>query len=63
MSNENRIVLYTCKPERRSGQVVRVTLEAMDAINELVEQTGLSARSVASSLIVQAAKIAEIEEL
>lgn len=39
MSNENRIVLYTCKPERRSGQVVRVTPEAMDAINELVEQT------------------------
>ena len=63
MSNENRIVLYTCKPERRSGQVVRVTPEAMDAINELVEQTDLSARSVASSLIVQAAKIAEIEEL
>lgn len=58
MSNENRIVLYTCKPERRSIQVVRVTPEAMDAINELVEQTGLSARSVASSLIVQAAKIA-----
>lgn len=63
MSNENRIVLYTCKPERRSSQVVRVTPEAMDAINELVEQTGLSARSVASSLIVQAAKIVEIEEL
>ena len=56
-------MLYTCKPERRSGQVVRVTPEAMDAINELVEQTGLSARSVASSLIVQAAKIVEIEEL
>lgn len=63
MSNENRIVLYTCKPERRSGQVVRITPEAMDAINELVEQTGLSARSVASSLIVQTAKIVEIEEL
>lgn len=63
MSNENRIVLYTCKPKQRSGQVVHVTPEAMDAINELVEQTGLSARSVASSLIVQAAKIVEIEEL
>ena len=27
MSDENRIVLYTCKPERRSSQVVRVTRE------------------------------------
>lgn len=63
MSKENRIVLYTCKPDKRCGQVVRITPEAMDAINELVEQTGLSARSVASSLIVQAAKIVEIEEM
>ena len=61
MSNDNKIVLYTCKPERRCGQVVRISPEAMDAINDLVEQTGLSARSIASSLIIQAAKIVEIE--
>lgn len=60
----NKIILEVHKPkEARIGNVVKITREAQDALEALMLETGLSARRIASTLIVQGADIVEVKEV
>lgn len=64
--NEPKIVLTVRKrPSVRRDLIgtVKITEEAEVALRNLSDQTGLSMRQIASSLITQAAEIVEIEEI
>lgn len=41
---------------RNDQNVIKITPEAMDALAEVVEETGLSVRQAASLIIIQAVK-------
>lgn len=57
----NKIILEVHKPkEAHIGDVVKITRDALEA---LMLETGLSARQIASTLIVQGADIVEIREV
>ena len=56
----NKIILEVHKPkEAHIGDVVKITRDALEA---LILETGLSARRIASTLIVQGANIVEVRE-
>ena len=58
------IILEVHRPTgKRVGDVVKITREAARAIEQLCTETGLSARAVASELIVQAASVVENREV
>lgn len=60
----SEIILEVHRPvERRVGETVRLSREAAAAIEQLITETGLSARTIASELIVQAARQVEIREV
>lgn len=58
ISMANKIIL-----EAHIGDVVKITREARDALEALMLETGLSARRIASTLIVQGANIVEVREV
>lgn len=49
--------------DRPVGNIIRISNEAQRALQELVAETGLSVRAIASSLIIQAAKQVQIKEV
>lgn len=52
---QNKIVIPAKKIESSNSQgVIKITPEAMDALIDVVNETGLSMRSVASLIIIQA---------
>lgn len=57
-----KITLIIHKPKETASEIIRITPEAAEAINRLIVQTGLSARYIASSLIVQAAQEVQVME-
>lgn len=60
----DKIVLQVHRPrECKVGETVRISREAAQAIEALLLETGLSSKTIASTLIVQAARIVEIEEV
>lgn len=60
----NKIILKVHKPkESHIGDVVKIAREARDALEALMLEAGLSARRIASTLIVQGADIVEIREV
>lgn len=59
----NKIILEVPKPkEAHIGDVVKITRDARDALEALMLETGLSARRITSTLIVQGADIVEVRE-
>lgn len=52
----NRIHIPAKKVSRNDQNVIKITPEAMDALAEVVEETGLSVRQAASVIITQAVK-------
>lgn len=61
---EKKIVLEVRKPrEAHIGDVVKINRAAREALESLILETGLSARAIASALIVQGADMAEIVEV
>lgn len=52
----NRIHIPAKKVSRNDQNVIKITPEAMDALAEVVEETGLSVRQAASLIITQAVK-------
>lgn len=60
----NKIILEVRRPkEAHIGDVVKITRAAREALEVLMLETGLSARAIASQLIVQGADIVEIREV
>lgn len=62
--NERKIILEV----RRAGvlgcgDVIKITPAARAALNRLIEETGLSARQIASALITQGENLVEIVEV
>lgn len=53
---DNKIYLPIRKMERNSQGVIKITPEAMNALTEVIEDTGLSVRQAASMIIAQAVK-------
>ncbi len=64
MTVKNKIVLHTYrgKDENKLAGVVKLTPQAETKLLELAAETGLSIRTIASELILQAAEIVEIVE-
>lgn len=53
---DGRIHIPAKKISRNDQNVIKITPEAMDALAEVVEETGLSVRQAASLIIIQAVK-------
>lgn len=65
MAVKNKIVLHTYKNSERDNKlagIVKVNPQAETKLLELAAETGLSIRTIASELILQAAEIVEIVE-
>lgn len=65
MAVKNKIVLHTYRNADRDNKlagVVKVNPQAETKLLELAAETGLSIRTIASELILQAAEIVEIVE-
>lgn len=61
---ENKIVLQVHKPESLlPGETVRISREAANVLKSLQRETGLSFKTIASRIIVQAASMVEVEEV
>lgn len=56
------IILTVHKSRERASEIIRITPEAAEEINRLILQTGLSIRYIASTLIVQGAKLVKVVE-
>lgn len=62
--NEGKIVLEVRRAGVvSSGDVIKITPAARAALNRLIEETGLSARYIASALITQGENLVEIVEV
>lgn len=53
---DGRIHIPAKRISRNDQNVIKITPEAMDALAEVVEETGLSVRQAASLIIIQAVK-------
>lgn len=64
MALKNKIVLHTyrSKDDNKLAGVIKLTPQAETKLLELAAETGLSIRTIASELILQAAEIVEIVE-
>lgn len=61
--NHKIVLSVHATAEKKIGEVVRITPDAAAAIEQLMLETGLSARTIASELIIQAAQIVEIRKV
>ena len=57
-----KITLTIHKPKETASEIIRIAPEAAEEINKLILQTGLSIRYIASTLIVQGAKLVNVVE-
>ena len=64
MATKNKIVLHTYKKKAENNMegVIRISPQSESKLYELAAETGLSIRTIASELILQAAECAEIVE-
>lgn len=59
---KNEIILTVHKPKERVCDVVRISPEAAQILNELAAQTGLPIKHIASSIIMQGAEFVRVVE-
>lgn len=64
MAVKNKILLHTyrSKDDAKLAGVIKISPQAETKLLELAAETGLSIRTIASELILQAAEIVEIVE-
>jgi hypothetical protein len=61
-TNMNEIVLTVHKPKECACDVIRISPEAARVLNELMAQTGLPVKHIASSIIVQGSAFVRVVE-
>ena len=59
---KNEIILTVHKPKDRACDVIRVSPEAAQILNEIATQTGLPIKHIASSIIAQGAEFVRVVE-
>ena len=59
---KNEIILTVHRPKERACDVVRISPEAAQILNELAAQTGLPIKHIASSIIMQGAEFVRVVE-
>lgn len=59
---KNEIILTVHKPKERACDVVRISPESAQILNELAAQTGLPIKHIASSIIMQGAEFVRVVE-